>query len=316
MPGTLEESTLQASSRVKFTEISSWSPEVAHRFEVACDGGWSIVLQLSKQPADEKPWHLGFFFFPSPSLHQRLQGDNGCRIKVKFSLKYLSGESFKSRSEKDFKRPPGRHDIGSITFADWRQLYCNNRTVRKDNGFLAVLEIDSLPGFEFPSVNPPLLRTISSLCSGDDFVDTKFWVFSRRRAAHGSVGAKYPKQIYANSKLLESQSEYFSTSKHPFICSYNYYPPCEVFHTFMESSLASLDRLAEVEEIDDYDYPSDSDLDADDEDHPPEECAGESLHDNSNKKQDRSGMVEGTDITGTADMVSCSSPGAMVKLLI
>lgn len=221
MSGISEESTVSASSRVKFTEISSLSPEADHRLDVKCDGGWRILLKLPKQPTDDKSWHIGLFVGASASLLlQKFQRDTSHRLKITVTLKYLSGSVFKSRIASDIKWHPGKQDHGWSMFADWRKMWCNNPRMQESDGFLVLLQLDSLPGFESPSIDPPLLRTISNLCAGEDFADTKFWVFSRRQAAHGSIGAKDPKPIYANSQLLESQSEYFTTSKHSFICVY------------------------------------------------------------------------------------------------
>lgn len=220
MSGILKENKVSASSQIKFTSISGLSPEVEHGLKVDCDGGWSILLNLPERPIDEEPWHMGLFLCPSPTLLQKFQRNTSLAITMTFTLKYLSGEIFSSLSSSSLNWLPGQVDNGFSAFANWRELWCNNPPMQRDDGFLVLLELDSLPGFGSPSINPPLLRTISSLCYGEDFSDTKFWVFSRRRVVRGSVGARVPKPIYANSRLLESQSEYFATSKHSLIFAY------------------------------------------------------------------------------------------------
>lgn len=90
----------------------------------------------------------------------------------------------------------------------------------------------------------------------------------------------------------------------------------------MESSLTTLDGLAKAEEVDDYDYPSDSDLDTNDEDYPSDSNIDSDDEDPTSAQHGETGSANGSsngvdDCSGTdgvhstdvGDMVSCPGSG-------
>jgi hypothetical protein len=124
------------------------------------------------------------------------------------------------------------HKSQSFRFADicsWHEvatsatLQCGITITTPENGAGAVLRESNL----LPNFGAAMSQTFHRLVEGQDIVDTKFVLFSQRHRQTRTdgqivIGAKAPREVYANSAILSSVSEYFQS------CT-QYYVPAKSF---------------------------------------------------------------------------------------
>ena len=112
-------------------------------------------------------------------------------------------------------------------------------------------------------MDPPhfLLDALNDSITSGTFVDTKFYVFSRREAS-GRVGS--PQALYCNSRVLDT-IPYLSTCEQQKLCDFTHLTVwSEVFSGgFSEGQTRDINGGFPSDShpyTEDYDYPSDSDL--------------------------------------------------------
>ena len=124
-------------------------------------------------------------------------------------------------------------------------------------------------------MDPPhfLLDALKESVTSGTFVDTKFYVFSRREAS-GRVGL--PRALYCNSRVLDTVP-YFSTCKWRGPCDVSYLTALHCFEVFSDGFSEGQQRDINGTFPSDshpyteyYDYLSDSDLEEEEEE-PPED---------------------------------------------
>ena len=107
-----------------------------------------------------------------------------------------------------------------------------------------------------------LRRALTESVTSGSFIDTKFYVFSRRRLLEAKVDR--PLALYGNSSVLKDRSDYFTTSQlhRHYLLDLLIESPV-LTSGFLESALRNVNDSLPLEEttfIEDYEYELDSDL--------------------------------------------------------
>lgn len=146
------------------------------------------------------------------------------------------------------------------------------KAVVEANGFFRITVDVSptklLPPSSTSSQSLLVSKTLSNVLKGDNVVDTKFILFSRHFISGNKFGAARPRPVFANSMLLASVSEYFQTREYrssSATVANSLFLSCKVLTgEFADSNKQDFEANSE-ELIEEYDYPSDSDLDTESE---------------------------------------------------
>jgi hypothetical protein len=189
----------------------SYRPRIQKDF----DGAWAIQLDFPRSTGkDTKGDNPYLMVSVSPTAPLPIRYGDLKTLTVSLSLETLGSIVHKTHS---FELNPSK-EISTdeerwIRFITWSALWTDNPEIKRDDGFRMVVNITSVPPESRPVIAAPLmLNNILQLIEGQDIIDTKFLLFSKRYEDDGKIGASHPLPVYANSTLLKSQCAHFEAS--------------------------------------------------------------------------------------------------------
>lgn len=147
---------------------------------------------------------------PFPKAYYKQLGT----LRGSFSLESLDGDMQQKRSfEWNLSNPSDLAEGHCIKMMSWSALWTDNPEIQRKDGFRVVVSLSTFDPPKRPVITHPLiLNNVLELMEGQDVIDTKFLVFSKRCEVDGLVGASDPLPVYANA-LVMRQCEYFETSQ-------------------------------------------------------------------------------------------------------
>jgi hypothetical protein len=210
MSVSLEEGDFTSHNTFRVTGLSKLRFNGSDVFGAQLAGSWRVTFIVpSKEPippAKEKNSKNLEAFIYAPLN----QGAYLNSYFLELSIQSLGGDIIFSNSM-DWDTSTTSKEVPLLS---WDALWTNNATIQRDDGFRVSLDISTIRSSTRPIVtNPFILHNLSQQIDGRDIIDTKFVLFSRRRVRDGVIGAQRPLAVYANSSLIESQCDYFNTSK-------------------------------------------------------------------------------------------------------
>ena len=227
MPVGIVQSSLQLTTTVQVTNVSAVLETRNRKIEQEIAGLWKLFIEFpgTASGARAKPTD-SLRIYVAPSLNPRMDYSHLGVVTVTLTLESLQGETQKRLSyEWDMSNDSNLVEEKWISLMTWSQLWTDNPDIQHDNGFRVVVSLSSIPPPTRPVVSDPLLlNNILELMQGQDIIDTKFLVYSKR---YELDGACEPLPVYANAELLRSQCDYFNDRK------------CELFFV-LQTSDASL----------------------------------------------------------------------------
>jgi hypothetical protein len=181
-------------------------------------GIWSIGLELPGTTAtttwrnsEEEEYLL---IHVRPSWAETVEYGYFGVLTISVSLESLDGEVQRMRSfEWDVSTDHSLVTGREIRFMRWSSVWKNSE-IRRTDGFRIILRLDSLPPPTRPVIdNPLILNNFLELMDGQDVIDTKFYVFSRKRLVGGKIGAMDPLPVYVTSAIVREQCAYFESGE-------------------------------------------------------------------------------------------------------
>ena len=208
MSASVVQSSLQLTSTVQVMNVFDAR---TRKIEQEIAGLWKLFIELPPPGARAKPTDP-LRIYVAPSWNPKMDYHHLGVVTVTLSLESLEGEMQKKHSyEWDMSNDSNLVEEKWIYLMPWSQLWTDNPDIQRDNGFRVVVNLSSIPPPTRPVVSHPLLlNNILELMQGQDIIDTKFLVYSKR---HELGGAYEPLPVYANAELLRSQCDYFNDRK-------------------------------------------------------------------------------------------------------